>query len=130
MSLVRCESGSLCDDDEVKNKDGGHEEAAVRCVYEARQSLTTSIEKISCSRSVARAETWGCRVVLLELIETRARHGGDVGRFKSAIANKKGFGECCSSGETREMAGGMCCRPGCACAVVYWLRAWSGLSEC
>ena len=64
------------------------------------------------------------QVVLLELNQTRAEQGDDVGRFKMADGSVKGFGERCSSRTDHEMAGSVhvCRQPSCACAVVCWFQ--------
>ena len=81
-------------------------------MYEARRSSTTSLQKTFLRKERGEGRNAGYRVVLLELVGTRARQGDDVGWFKMADANKKGFGKRCSNRRDRETAGTVCCRPG------------------
>jgi len=123
MSRVRCESGSSCEDDEAKTEDDGREGEAEIARGRRDRAQRRHVRRNSCSRSVVRATM---QVVLLELDDTRAEQGDDVGRFKMADTSEKGFGERCSSRRDREMAGSVRRRPSRACAVVCWFRARVG----
>ena len=130
MSLGTCESSSSCDDDEEKIEDDGQEGVAEGAHTRRDGARRRHCRRLSCSRSAARAAMRGYGVVLLELVGTRARQGDDVGQFKMADANDKGFGEAAPAEETVRRRAACVAGPAVHVRWCVDFGLGSGISEC
>lgn len=72
----------------------------------------------------------GYGVVLLELVGTRARQGDDVGQFKMADSNDKGFGEAAPAEETVRRRAACVSGPAVHVRWCVDFGLGSGISEC